>query len=196
MITKEELIEFEEEIAKLFLDKKIRAPIHLSKGNEDELIKFFLQTNIDKGDWIFSTHRSHYHALLKGIPREWVRAEILKGRSMHLFNKEYNFFSSSIVGGCLPIALGTALAIKRKGEDRWVYCFVGDMAAETGSFNECWKYATGWDLPITFVVEDNGFSTDTPTQKVWGELHSHTLIKRYQYKREYPHVGVGEWVTF
>jgi len=187
-MTKQELIDFETEIKDLFLDAKIRAPIHLSGGNEDALIEIFKL--IKPEDWVLSTHRSHYHALLKGIDKEWIKSEILAGRSIDLSNREHKFLSSAIVGGCLPIALGLAMA----GESVWV--FVGDMAAETGMFHECIKYAGGHNLPIRFVVEDNGLSVDTPTQEVWGELPTKPLIIRYQYERVYPHIGAGTWVIF
>lgn len=184
MISKEELINFEEEIKELFLAGKIRAPIHLSRGNEDQLIEIFKEVKAE--DWIFSTHRNHYHALLKGIPKEWLKQEIIAGRSMHINNKRYKFFTSSIVGGCFPIALGVAKAIKRRGDIERVWCFIGDMAAETGIFHECVKYATSYNLPIHFVIEDNGFSVDTPTRKIW----------RYSYARVFPHQGVGKYVIF
>ena len=192
-MNKEDLINFEEEIKGLFLDAKIRSPVHLSRGNEDDLIAIF--RDIRPEDWVFSTHRSHYHALLKGISPAWLRQEILENRSIHIYNEEHNFFSSAIVGGCLPIAVGVALAFKRKGAARLVWVFVGDMAAETGAFHECTKYASRNDLPIAFVVEDNGLSINSPTQLMWG-MHKNGSIIRYRYNRGVPHVGVGKWVTF
>jgi len=193
-MTKEELIQFEDQIIELFLDKKIRAPVHLSRGNEEQLIEIFKEVNSE--DYVFSTHRSHYHALLKGVSIERIRDEIISGRSIHLYFKEHNFFTSAIVGGIVPIALGVAMAIKRKNSTNWAWVFVGDMAAETGAFHECMKYAGRNDLPITFVVEDNGLSTNTPTQLVWGEHKVKPNIIRYKYERFYPHVGVGTWVQF
>lgn len=201
-MTKDELIAFEEEIKDLFLEKKIRCPIHLSGGNEDALIEIF--RDVRPQDWVLSTHRSHYHALLKGISPGWLEDEIVAGRSMQIMNPERRFFSSSIVAGILPIATGIALAIKLKGENRRVYCFVGDMAAETGAFHEALKYSIGQQLPVTFVVEDNGYSTDTPTAEVWGispreqkfEQWGPVKLIRYQYRRTFPHVGCGTFVHF
>ena len=189
-----ELIEFEDEVSELFLNKKIRGPIHLSGEGERALIRIFKY--IKKDDWVFSTHRSHYHALLKGIPQEKILEKILDGKSMHIFNKEHKFFSSAIVGGCLPIALGTAMAIKWKQLNDRVWVFVGDMAAEMGIFHECTKYADRNNLPIIFVVEDNGLSTDTPTQESWGISRKTLKIMRYKYNRKWPHTGVGKWVSF
>jgi pyruvate dehydrogenase E1 component alpha subunit len=81
--------------------------------------------------------------------------EIIAGRSIALCFPEFRVYSSAIVGGSLPIAVGVALGIKRrKGRER-VWCFIGDMTAEMGMANTSIKYALGHDLPITFVVEDN-----------------------------------------
>ncbi len=194
-ITKEYLINFEEEIKNLFLNRKIKGPIHLSVGSEDYLIKIFKK--IKEQDWVFSTHRPHYHALLKGIPREKVKEEILAKRSMHISSKEYKFFTSAIVGGNLPIAVGTAMGIKRKGLDEKVWCFTGDMAAETGIFHECVKYSKGHNLPITFVVEDNGLGVATPTREVWGITdNAKSNITKFKYSRKYPHAGCGKSITF
>jgi pyruvate dehydrogenase E1 component alpha subunit len=202
-MTKQELIDFESEIADIYCAGKIRAPIHLSDGNEDALIEIF--KGIHRDDWIFSTWRSHYHALLHGIPRDKVKEEILNGSSITLNFSEHHFFSSAIVGGIIPIATGVSLALKLKEEKRRVWCFVGDMTAETGMFYENVKYAQNHKLPITFVVEDNEQSVGTPTRTVWGYqdgqkpdylLQPRDNIIYYSYKKKYPHVGAGKWVTF
>ncbi len=204
MITKQELIDFEKEVADVYCAGKIRAPIHLSDGNEDALIKIFKKIKDD--DWVFSSWRSHYHALLHGVPRKKVMEEVMKGNSITLSFPDHRFFTSAMVGGIVPIAVGTALAMKRRGEKRHVWCFVGDMTAETGIFYENVKYADFHKLPVTFVIEDNDESVGTPTKIVWGYDESrqkpdYLLPKRgniiyYHYEKKYPHVGAGKWVTF
>lgn len=191
---KRKLINFEDEIKEIYLNGRIKAPVHFSGGNEKQLIEIFKEVQLD--DWVFSTHRSHYHALLKGINPEWLRKEILEKRSIHINNRKYKFFTSAIVGGILPIALGTAMGIKRKGLEEKVWVFIGDMCAEIGVFHECTKYAERNELPINFVIEDNGMSVDTPTQEAWGLSKSNLNIIRYNYQRVYPHVGCGVWVNF
>lgn len=192
---KENLIKFEEEISDLFTAGKIHAPVHLSDNNEDQLIKIF--KDVKRDDWVFSTHRSHYHALLHGVNSVWLREEILKGNSISICNPEHKFYSSGIVGGATPIALGVALGIARSGSSEHVWLFVGDMAAEGGIFHEAVNYAARNNLSITFVVEDNGISTNTPTKKAWGEGTLPPRIIRYEHKKEkYPHYGSGKWVTF
>ena len=191
---KSDLANFTEEIKELFNSAQIHSPVHLSLGNEKQLIALFKV--VEPNDWVFSTHRSHYHALLKGIPKAWLREQILLNRSMSINSQEYRFFTSSIVGGVCPIALGVALGIKKDCKDEHVWCFVGDMAARTGIFYESVRYAEGFDLPITFIVEDNGLSVNTETGIVWGEPPHNGKIKYYEYTRLLPHSGTGESIRF
>ena len=194
MRTKEELQSFTNEIAELFNQGQIKSPIHLSFGNEDELIGIF--EKVKPRDWVFSTHRNHYHALLKGIPEEWLKNEILNNRSIHINNAEYKFFSSAIVAGICPIALGVSLANKLKGNQEHTWVFIGDMGAMTGIFYESVWYAEGFDLPITFVVENNGYSVNTPTAEAWGQKIGDSKIMSYCYDRKFPHSGTGVWLKF
>jgi pyruvate dehydrogenase E1 component alpha subunit len=203
-MTKSELIAFEQEIADEYCAGKIRAPIHLSDGNEEQLISIF--EKVHREDWVFSHWRSHYHALLHGIPRDLLRAKILAGDSITIMVPEHRFFATAIVGGNLPIALGVALALKKQGSNRQVWVFVGDMTYETGVCHEVVKYAENFDLPLNVVVEDNYESVGTPTQTVWGkpEPRKESSMPRqlgpkvwyYSYLKKWPHVGAGKWVTF
>ena len=192
---KKELISFEEDIKKIYEDGKIKAPVHLSGGNEDQLIEIF--KNVDKDDWVFSSWRNHYHALLHGISRDTLMDLIVRGKSMSVYSDKPKFYSSSIVGGTIPIALGVAQSIKIKGEKNKVWCFVGDMTFESGIFHECYKYSKNFELPLQFVVEDNNLSTNTPVDETWGgkqEVPSDIIY--YKYKSDYPHHGTGNWVLF
>ena len=192
VVDKQYLINFEKEIKELYEAGKIHSPIHLSGGNEDQLIEIFKE--VKEKDWVFTTWRSHYHALLKSKDPEWLKNEILEDRSIHTNSSKYKVFSSAIVGGILPIALGTAMGIKRKKSNEHVWCFVGCMTSEMGSFSECTKYAGGNDLPITFVIEDNGIGVYTPTKEVWKKGIPNII--KYEYERVYPHYGIGKWVDF
>lgn len=195
--TPEQLIAFEADIAAEFLAGHIRAPVHLSGGNEDQLIKVF--QHIGREDYVLSTWRSHYHALLKGVDPTWLRAEIVAGRSMYIHSREHRFLTSSIAGGILPIGLGIAKAIQLRGGTERVWCFVGDMTARMGVFRECLEYATGHDLPYHLVIEDNGLSTNTPTREAWGggsPWLNNPRVSYYHYERTVPHVGAGKWVDF
>src|SRR6185437_16186857 len=99
----------------------IQEPVHLDGGNEEQLIELF--DKINERDWVFGAWRQHYHCLLKGVPPAVLKAEILAGRSIALCFPEQRIFSSAIVAGICPIALGVALAIKRDGGDEHVWCF-------------------------------------------------------------------------
>ena len=176
---------------------RIKGPVHLSGGNEDELIE--IGKRIKETDWVFSTWRSHYHALIKGVCPVWLEEEILAGRSITIVSEEQRFYASAIVGAIIPIATGVALANKRDGKDDKVWCFVGDMAFETGGFYEMHKYAVNLDLPIVFVVEDNGVSTNTPTEATWGGIKKDIPAEKviwYNYEKVWPHYGTGKWVIF
>lgn len=196
MMSAQRLIAFEERIKQRFERGEIRGPIHLSNGNEAQLIEIF--RDVKKGDWCFSTWRNHYHALLHGLPEAWVDENIAQGNSMNMNSAAHRFYSSAIVGGCLPIATGVAGGIKRQGGTEHVWCFVGDMAASGGMFHDCVQYARGFNLPITFVVEDNGKSTTTPTAETWGPGKEpiDLFVTGYQYESAFPHVGLGRRNTF
>jgi pyruvate dehydrogenase E1 component alpha subunit len=193
--TPQDLIDFEELIVKHWEGGKIRGPVHLSNGNEEQLIEIFKR--ISKNDWVFSTWRSHYHALLKGISPNWIEDEILKGKSITLCNIDEKFYSSAIVGGTLPIALGVAKGLKDKGSNEKVWVFVGDMSFESGLFYEVHKYARNFDLPLYFIVEDNGVSTYTPTDITWNiKKDVPSDVIHYKYESKFPHYGTGKWVVF
>jgi pyruvate dehydrogenase E1 component alpha subunit len=196
----QDLIDFENEIAGAFNQAQIRAPVHLYSGNEEQMIEIF--RDIGPPDWVLCSWRSHYQCLLKGVPRERVKREIFEGRSISLCFPEYRVLSSAIVTGVLPIAVGIALAIQRAGGTNKVFCFMGEMTAETGIAHECIKYSENHDLPIRFVIEDNGKSVCTDTRAAWNqpilsyERTRNPRIRYYKYQSKYPHAGAGQRVQF
>tara|TARA_Y100001970_G_C14204311_1_gene843019 strand:- start:1635 stop:2234 length:600 start_codon:yes stop_codon:yes gene_type:complete len=195
-----DLIKFENDIAAVFNSGKIRAPVHLYSGNEEVLIKFFKK--IKKNDWVFCSWRSHYQCLLKGVPPKRLKKEILEGKSISLCFPEYRIYSSAIVGGTLPIAVGMAVSLKRKKSRNKVYCFMGEMTSETGIAHETIKYSRNKKLPIHFIVEDNRKSVCTDTRKTWSqgkltyEKSSDKYVTYYKYNLKYPHAGAGKRVQF
>jgi pyruvate dehydrogenase E1 component alpha subunit len=206
-MTPQELIDFETDIGNRFNNREIRAPIHLYDGAEEQMIRVFEQIDV-ANDWICCTWRNHYQALLKGIPPEVLRERIVAGKSMVMNLPEYKFICSSIVGGIPSIATGLALAAKLKGSQERVWCWVGDMSANTGAWSEAYRYSVAQDLPITFVVEDNELSVLTPTAEVWGDTRwylpapdctwyegRHLIYYRYK-NNKYPHAGAGVRVQF
>lgn len=189
MIDRQSLLDFTAEVSARFVAGEIPGPIHLNSDTQiDPLLDIF--RDIKRTDWVLGTWRSMYHALLHGVPRDQVMAEVIAGRSMSLHFPYHRFMTSAIVGGMLPIACGLAAL----GDRVWVFC--GDMAAQTGGFHEAEKYAGRNHLPVTFVVEDNGLSTNTPTLGAWGSYKSADPTRRYQYKRTTPHYGVESHAGF
>jgi TPP-dependent pyruvate/acetoin dehydrogenase alpha subunit len=198
--TTQSLKAYEEKIAELFNNGKIRAPVHLSDGNEDSLIEIFKEVKDE--DWIFCSWRSHYQCLLKGVKPEELELEIIAGKSIALCFPNYNIYSSAIVGGQIPIAVGAAIALKRSKDKGHVWCFMGDMTSETGMAQTAIRYSEKHNLPITFIVEDNGISVLTETRKVWNtatlrfEENSNSTVRSFKYKSKYPHAGAGKRVEF
>jgi pyruvate dehydrogenase E1 component alpha subunit len=209
MVSIEELISFETEIGNEFNQGNIKAPIHLYSGNEEIMVEIFKKIDV-VNDWVCCTWRNHYQGLLKGIPRDLLKSNIMEGKSMVMNLPEYKFICSSIVGGIPSIATGLALASKLQNKKEHVWCWVGDMSAETGAFHEAYKYSVNHNLPITFIVEDNRKSVCTPTPDIWGRETPYYLeaeyqggiveqknLIYYQYTNEkYPHAGAGIRVQF
>jgi TPP-dependent pyruvate/acetoin dehydrogenase alpha subunit len=178
--TSSSLIAFEDRIRAHWLAGNIATQVHLCGGNEDRLIDIF--THIRPGDWVFSTHRNHYHALLCGMPEAELEQAILDGRSMFSFRRARlptedrpgydltfdgcNLVGTAILAGQCGIAAGVAwhcqwsrhplahLAPK-------VWCFLGDGAEEEGHFYEAALWVEANNLPCTFIIEDNGYQMDT-----------------------------------
>ena len=131
-----------------------------------------------------------------------MKKEIISGKSISLCFPKYNIYSSAIVGGVIPIALGVALGLKKKNSDAVVYCFVGDMTSETGIMHESLKYAMNFNLPIKFIIEDNNLSVCTNTRKAWNlkkltnQNKSSKFVLYYKYNSKYPHAGAGKRVQF
>ena len=123
-------------------------------------------------DAVYSGHRAHGHAIAKGAPLDRVMAELMGrdgglcrglGGSMHLVDVEHGFMGATgVVGGNIPIALGSALAARLRGEDSVAVVFFGDGAVQAGHFNETVNLAALWRLPLILVCENNGFAEFTP----------------------------------
>jgi pyruvate dehydrogenase E1 component alpha subunit len=132
-------------------------------------------------DPVYSGHRAHGHAIAKGAPLEAVMAELMgrdggicrgMGGSMHLVDVAHGFMGATgVVGGNIPMALGSALAARLQGSDAVAVVFFGDGAVQAGHFNESVNLAALWQLPVIFVCENNGFAEFTPRS-------AHTVVER------------------
>jgi TPP-dependent pyruvate/acetoin dehydrogenase alpha subunit len=199
-LTKEFLINFESDVARAFNEGQIKAPVHLSSGGEEALIEIF--SSVKEDDFVFTTWRSHYHALLKGVEPSVLMKEILDGRSIALNFPSKKLYSSAIAGSHIPVAVGLAYSIKLKKSDEKVWCFLGDMVSESGIAEVSFKFAERFKLPITFVIEDNNRSVCSDTRKVWNSVAlnyqetKYSNVIFYSYQSVYPHAGAGVRVQF
>lgn len=209
-LTAADLTAFEEEIAEIYKTGVITGPIHLRGGNEQQLVDIF--KDIREQDIVFATWANHLEALLKGIPADIVKKRILNGHSMAMNFQNYKFYTSAIVNGISPIAVGMAWAAKQLKKDERVYAFIGDMAFQSGDTIECIRYSINFDLPITWVIADNNLSVDTQTDiTIGGNIkrlinqfnddmrfneNTNTKIIYYSYKNKFSHSGVGAFVSF
>jgi len=149
----------------------IRGPLHLSTGQEAVAAGVCL--NLQKEDYITSTHRGHGHTLAKGASMDAMMCELFgrargpnrgKGGSMHLADFSIGMLGANgVVAAGMPIAVGAAHAVKIRDEKRIVACFFGDGAVNRGPFLEALNWAAIHALPLLFVCEDNRWSATTPT---------------------------------
>jgi pyruvate dehydrogenase E1 component alpha subunit len=160
----------EERILDVFAQGKIPGFIHVSIGQE--AVPVGVCSVLREDDFISNTHRGHGQALAKGIDLKRFIAEIYgrlsgfckgKAGSMHIASKEFGVIGSNgVVGGGIPISLGTAFASIYQGNDRVTVCFFGDGAANEGTFHESLNLAALWNLPLVFCCENNGWAEFTP----------------------------------
>jgi acetoin:2,6-dichlorophenolindophenol oxidoreductase subunit alpha len=170
---------FEERVGQLKRADEVHGLIHLSVGQEG--VAAGVCGQLHAGDAVLSGHRAHGHAIATGAPLTRTMAELMGradglcrglGGSMHLVDVSCGFMGASgVVGGTVPMALGSALAARRRGDGGVAVVFFGDGAVQAGHFHETVNLATLWELPLVLVCENNGFAEFTPRS-------SHTKVER------------------
>ncbi len=158
---------------------EVHGLVHLSVGQEGVAAPVCAQLRDD--DAVYSGHRAHGHVIAKGASLERTMAELMGrdgglcrglGGSMHLVDAERGFMGATgVVGGSIPIALGSSLAARLRGDDAVAVAFFGDGAVQAGHFNETVNLAALWQLPLILVCENNGFAEFTPRS-------AHTVVER------------------
>jgi pyruvate dehydrogenase E1 component alpha subunit len=152
---------------------ELRGELHLATGQEG--IAAGMADVVRPGDWMTSTHRSHLHAITKGVPLLPLLAEIYekasglaggKGGHLHLFDLERRFSTTGIVGSSVPVALGHAYAARLEGTDDVAIAMTGDGGVNTGQFHEAMNMAAIWSLPLVVVVENNDYAISVPASAV------------------------------
>jgi pyruvate dehydrogenase E1 component alpha subunit len=164
---------FEEKSGQLYGQQKIRGFCHLYIGQEAVLAG--AMSVLKHEDSMITAYRDHAHALAKGTSPNAVMAELYgkatgcskgKGGSMHMFDKENNFYGGhGIVGGQIPLGAGIAFAEKYKGADAVCCTYMGDGAVRQGALNETFNMAALWKLPVIFICENNGYAMGTSVER-------------------------------
>ncbi len=154
---------FEEKCFELYQSEKIRGFMHLYDG--EEAVSVGVIEALQPEDGIVATYREHGQALARGVGMNVLMAELYgkqegccrgRGGSMHVFDRATRFYGgNAIVGGGLPLAVGTAMGDKMLGRSAVTACFFGDGAVDEGSFHESMNLASLWQLPVLFVCENN-----------------------------------------
>jgi pyruvate dehydrogenase E1 component alpha subunit len=158
--------EAEETVLRLFSQNRMPGFIHSYIGEEATAVGVCAPLRPD--DYVSSTHRGHGHIVAKGGDLRLFFAELYgkasgyckgKGGSMHVADLDLGILGANgIVGGGIPIAAGAALAAQLRGTDQVAVSFMGDGATDIGVFHESLNLAALWDLPVVFVVENNGYA--------------------------------------
>ena len=144
---------FEERTAEMYAIGRIGGFCHLYIGQEAISTGVIHQLRPD--DYIITTYRDHGQALARG-----------KGGSMHMFDKQLGFLGGhGIVGGHIPIAAGVGFAIKYRGGDQVIVCFMGEAAVNNGAFHEALNMAALWKLPCLFIIENNRYGMGTAVER-------------------------------
>lgn len=173
IITKSFLIRtVEERLLTLFQEGKLSGTVHTCIGQE--LIGATVSEFLNDNDLVLSNHRGHGHFLARNNNLEGFFAEIMGkengicggiGGSQHFYTK--NHISNGIQGGMTPIAAGIAMANKLQKNNEIVVCFIGDGTLGEGIIYEAFNIASLWDLPIVFVLENNGIAQSTATAQTF-----------------------------
>ncbi|MBI3091623.1 MAG: thiamine pyrophosphate-dependent dehydrogenase E1 component subunit alpha [Candidatus Tectomicrobia bacterium] len=170
---------FEERVTELCGTNEIPGLTHVGIGQE--AVAAGTCSVLRRDDYVYGSHRCHAPAIAKGADLGRLMAELAgrsggycagKGGSMHIVAAEVGFLSGTgVVGGTLPLAVGSALVCRDHGRGQVVMVFFGDGAAQAGLFHESLNLASLWELPVIFVCENNGYAEFTP-------LSAHTKVER------------------
>ncbi len=183
--------EFEETCHQLYLQKRITGVyLHLYSGHEASGVGSMAA--LRKSDHVITAYRDHGIALILGMDVNAVMAEMMgkktgssggKGGSMHLASAAHNFWGGyAIVGGHLPLAAGIALEARYRGKDAVTMTYVGDGATNNGYFHESLNMSAIWDLPVIWIIENNGYGMGTEVERASGQTELHRKAEAYGIK--------------
>jgi pyruvate dehydrogenase E1 component alpha subunit len=168
---------FETESERQYKAAKIGGYCHLSSGQEATTVG--VVHTMQPEDILVTGYRCHGFALARGVAPESVMAELFgradgcahgRGGSMHLLDVDRGFYGGwGIVAGQLPVATGLALALVRRGKEQAVVCELGDGAINMGAWHESLNLAALWELPVVFLVVNNGYGMGTSVARASAE---------------------------
>jgi len=171
---------FEQQALKYYNQGIMGGFLHLYIGQESVAVG--TASLMNGHDEIITAYRDHGHALAVGMEMNECMAELFgkatgcskgKGGSMHLFAPDKHYWGGhGIVAGQTPLGLGLAFAIKYKGIKGCAVAFLGDGAVNQGVFSECLNMAALMELPVIFVIENNGYSMGTSLERSSAIRHS------------------------
>jgi len=165
---------FEDKLAAVYIQQKVRGFLHLYNGQEAVLAGALHVMDLSK-DKMITAYRNHVQPIGMGVDPKRVMAELFGkktgtsqglGGSMHIFSKEHRFYGGhGIVGGQIPLGAGIAFGDKYHGSDAVTLCCFGDGAARQGSLHEAFNLAMLWKLPVVFICENNGYAMGTSVER-------------------------------
>jgi TPP-dependent pyruvate/acetoin dehydrogenase alpha subunit len=183
---------FEGRCAELYGAGKIRGFLHLYNG--EEAVAVGAMQALTPADAVIATYREHGHAIARGISMNSIMAELFgklsgccrgRGGSMHIFDAATRFYGgNAIVGGCLPLAVGLALAEKMQRRTAIAACFFGEGAVAEGEFHESMNLAALWQLPVLFMCENNYFAMGTSLPRSESETNLVAKAKSFRMRAE------------
>jgi TPP-dependent pyruvate/acetoin dehydrogenase alpha subunit len=179
----------EEKLANLYSEQEMRCPMHLCIGQE--AIAVGVSHALTKEDKVFSNHRAHGHYLAKGGDLLAMIAELYgrdigccggRGGSMHMIDQSVGFMGATpIVGGTVPLAVGSAWASLLMNDQLVTTVYFGDGCFEEGVLHESMNFAALHHLPVLFVCENNDFSVYTklelrqPKRSIYKIAEAHSI---------------------
>lgn len=179
---------FEDKASALYIQQKIRGFLHLYNGQEAVLAASVFA--MEENDRMITAYRNHVQPIALGVDAKIIMAELMgkktgssngKGGSMHMFSKEHNFFGGhGIVGGQIPLGAGLAFADQYLENDAVTLCYMGDGAVRQGSFHETMNLAMLWQLPVIFIVENNGYAMGTSVKRSANHTDIYKLGEGYE----------------
>ncbi len=165
---------FEDKLAAVYIQQKVRGFLHLYNGQEAVLAGSLHAMDLTK-DRMITAYRNHVQPIGMGVDPKRVMAELYGkgtgtsqglGGSMHIFSKEHRFHGGhGIVGGQIPLGAGMAFGDKYNDRDNVTLCYMGDGAVRQGSLHETFNLAMLWKLPVVFICENNGYAMGTSVER-------------------------------